>query len=382
MKTGLLKSRLLRYSAVITAAAIFVLPAGTSSYVQAAARTEAAQPKIVQATADPLALDDQGNVWGRALQSISVKEGFHRTLLMKGKGLDKVKSVASGNSMAVALREDRTVWVIEREDPTLTKEQVYVSLGDQVPGLHGIQKVILHGTLGLAVDQEGKVWMFESASRRFRNSIPLMKAQQLRGLDSIKDLAFGSTGVSFLREDGTVWIIDYPKSQYGFTMNENLILASTAKQIKELKGIVKLDTDSALSKDGTVWVWGTGMVATKQKNSFDTAVSPYQLPGLSEVTDLDNGGKHALFVKKDGSVWGLGYFTLRMGALGGEHPDEWKELFPVEGLSDVVSVSVNDDRHGVDADTAVKKDGTLWMWGIDTSATFHPKPLQVDFRTK
>ncbi|MCZ8519931.1 MULTISPECIES: RCC1 domain-containing protein [Paenibacillus] len=381
MRTGLLKSRLLRYSAVVTAAAILAIPAGTSSYVQAAARVEAAQPKIVQAIAAPLALDDQGNVWGKALRSVSVKDGFHRSLLMRGKGLDQVKSVAYGRGNTVALREDGTVWTIETEDPNVSKEPVYVSLGDQVSGLHGIEKVILYGMLGLAVDQEGKVWMFESAPRWVRNSIPLMKAQQLQGLDSIKDLAFGSTGVSFLREDGNVWIIEYPKSQYGFILNENAILSTAPKQIKELKGIVKLDTDSALAKDGTVWVWGTGVLATKQKNSFDTAVSPYQLPGLSEVTDFDNGGKHALFVKKDGSVWGLGYFTLRMGALGGEHPEVWKDLARIEGLTDVVSVSVNDERDGVEVDAAVKKDGTLWLWGIDDSATFHPKPLQVDFRT-
>ncbi|WP_426453018.1 hypothetical protein ACP26L_13000 [Paenibacillus sp. S-38] len=377
---------LLRWSAVLSAAAVLAVSTGTPSSVQAASRAEAAQPKIVQAIADtyPLALDDQGNVWGKALRSISVKDGFHRSLLMKGKGLDRVRSIAYGKGNIVALREDGTLWTVEKEDPAITKELFHVSLGDQVPGLHGIEKVILNGALGLAVDQEGKVWTFESVSRKYRNSPGdsyYLKAEQLKGLDSIEDLAFGTTGLSFLREDGTVWVIEYPKSQYGFTLDKHAIRSTAPKPMKELKDIVKVDTDTALTKDGTVWVWGTGVLATKQKNSIDTVVSPYQLPSLSEVADFDNGGKHALFVKKDGSVWGLGYFILKMDALGGKHPEEWKDLSPVEGLSDIVSVSVSDDPVGVGVDAAVKKDGTMSMWGITDNHTFYPKPLQVDFRT-
>jgi alpha-tubulin suppressor-like RCC1 family protein len=201
----------------------------------------------------------------------------------------------------------------------------------------------------------------------------------LNGLDHMKDLSFGSTGVSFLKDDGSVWKINYSQPNANSSIY-NTIRSTMPVLMKDLTDISKLGRDLALKKDGSVWIWGRGILAKSKDDATDRSVAPFQVAGLSDIVDFYNGGEHALFVKKDGTVWEWGYFNKNWDELGKEPPKVWKDISQRDGLTDVASVSVGQAVAYLTTDAAVKKDGTLWIWGANFFDEFNPNPLQVEFR--
>ncbi|MCY9661610.1 hypothetical protein P5G65_07300 [Paenibacillus chondroitinus] len=352
------------------------------------------QPKIVQLTQPrfPIAIDNQGNGWCLALHAISVKDGSFPNLMVKAPSLTNVKSISQNeHGMILVLKNDGTVWTVERtaenEQPD-HKEHISATLGEQIPHLENIVKVDTFGLFGLALDKNGKVWIFETAPSYVKNdpSISLKTEPVLvEGLDHIKDLMISNDyyDVTFLKEDGTVWNIDAynpwgsKKPLYdSFRFNKPV-------QLENLKDIVQLKNNHfAIKKDGTVWNWGR-TTAFSENQSFQevalTPAAPYQVDEISDVVDVSSNFEHVLFVKKDGSVWGKGYFVEKWEALGIEPQTVWKDLFKLDGIADAASVNIN--NYYSPTESIIKKDGTVWMWGLDNFSKFVDKPQQVEFRS-
>jgi hypothetical protein len=55
-------------------------------------------------------------------------------------------------------------------------------------------------------------------------------------------------------------------------------------------------------------------------------VAPYQIDELSDVVDIASSYDHSLFVKKDGTVWGWGYFVEKWEVFGATPQKAWKDL--------------------------------------------------------
>jgi hypothetical protein len=373
------KKRMAAHTAVFGAAAILALSAWTTPSAQAAT----AKPKIVQLVRldTPLVLDDHGNVWCMALNAMQVKDGFYSALMVKARGLDNVASI-SGN---LVLKKDGTVWTIKRIDSAPLNEHVSAELGEQLPHLKHIVKVLDMNMMGMAIDQDGNLWTFDYYPPGSMKDDPVLQylntePKQVAGLDHIKDM----TGTTFLKDDGSVWEYDtYVPASRIHSDNPSLYdLIRTTKpvQLKELSDIVKLGYDMALKKDGTVWVWGRGMFAKPADDKTENAVAPFQVEGLSDVTDFTFDGRHALFVKKDGSVWQWGNFASKWDQIGTDAPQVWKDKTRLEGVGDVAYIYSGEMMDEVSTEAAVKKDGTLWMWGADHWWTYHPDPLPVEFR--
>jgi alpha-tubulin suppressor-like RCC1 family protein len=106
----------------------------------------------------------------------------------------------------------------------------------------------------------------------------------------------------------------------------------------------------------------------------------FQVARLSDVVDISAGTEHMLAVKKDGTVWIWGYFLKKWKFSRPPYsPDSYWPISQLDGFTDIVTVIA-----GNETDMAIKKDGTLWLWGIDggnlvSDDVFHSKPVQVDF---
>jgi alpha-tubulin suppressor-like RCC1 family protein len=243
-----------------------------------------------------------------ALNAISVKEGYHPTLMIKANGLDHVVSMSG----YLILREDGTVWTIESTDvkPSSLNEHVSAKLGDPLPYLKEIVKIHDFGMLGLAIDKNGKAWLFEHAPRWLKND-PTFTLQTkpllIEGLDHVKDISVSYDKVLFLKDDSTVWGIDtYIPSSRIHANNPSLydtILTAKPVQMHNLKDIVKIGNDIALKNDGTVWVWGRDKFAKPENDGTESEVAPFQVAGLYDIADFSKAGDQALFVKKDGTLW-------------------------------------------------------------------------------
>jgi alpha-tubulin suppressor-like RCC1 family protein len=115
----------------------------------------------------------------------------------------------------------------------------------------------------------------------------------------------------------------------------------------------------ALKRDGTVWSWGYNQDANAGvlgNGSETDNYTPARVAGLSDVVAISAGMAHSMALKKDGSVWvwGSNYF----GQLGNKTLA--KSLVPVQvkSLREITAIAAGSE-HCV----ALQKDGTVWVWG-------------------
>ncbi|ADO68662.1 RCC1 domain-containing protein [Stigmatella aurantiaca] len=147
----------------------------------------------------------------------------------------------------------------------------------------------------------------------------------------------------------------------------------------------------ALKEDGTVWAWGENAQGqlglgkppeAGQPRTPDLTArwSPTRVEGLSGAVALALGYRHSLVLMEDGTVRAFGdNSTGQLGDGTTESPRDYPVL--VGGLTEVVKV-VAGSMHSV----ALKRDGTVWVWGRNTygnlgqgtqDSTAHPTPAQV-----
>jgi formylglycine-generating enzyme required for sulfatase activity len=129
--------------------------------------------------------------------------------------------------------------------------------------------------------------------------------------------------------------------------------------------------------DGTLWGMGSNGQGMLGDGSTTQRTSPVQVPGVSNVAQVSAGGSHTMFVKTDGTLWGMGYNS--QGQLGDGSTTQRTSPVQVPGVSNVAQVSA-----GYYFTMFVKTDGTLWGMGYnsqgqlgDGSTTNRTSPGQV-----
>jgi uncharacterized repeat protein (TIGR01451 family) len=136
---------------------------------------------------------------------------------------------------------------------------------------------------------------------------------------------------------------------------------------------------TTVRNDGTVWVWGTGdngQLGDGNSGSGVRAVTPVQVAGLEAVDMIADGNGFVYAVKNDGTVWGWGLNSL--GQLGDGTTMDRPRPVQAKGLTNVKGVDAG-DFYGA----AVKTDGTVWHWGasqalISNNFGTNPTPLQLN----
>jgi alpha-tubulin suppressor-like RCC1 family protein len=118
-------------------------------------------------------------------------------------------------------------------------------------------------------------------------------------------------------------------------------------------------TGYALEPDGTVRAWGYnyfGAVGDGER-SEEPVSTPKAVVGLNAVKSIAAYGAAALALKSDGTVWAWG---LNTGGIFGDGGKASLSASPVQvpGLTDVVAIAAG-ERTGY----ALRSDGTVWAWG-------------------
>ncbi|TWD75226.1 alpha-tubulin suppressor-like RCC1 family protein [Kribbella amoyensis] len=157
---------------------------------------------------------------------------------------------------------------------------------------------------------------------------------------------------------------------------------ATAATVPSLGNVVKVEAGRehsiALRSDGTVWTWGFNEMGQLGDGTTTNRLSPVQVGGLSGVVDIAGGHYHSLALLADGTVRGWGYNSF--GQLGnGATTSAQRTPVTASPLTDVVAIA-----GGRDMSYALRSDGTVWGWGLNTTGqvgdgttTMRTRPVRV-----
>ena len=141
------------------------------------------------------------------------------------------------------------------------------------------------------------------------------------------------------------------------TLPESISLAGSVRQISAA-GF----GGAALLTNGTVETWGDN--AALGDGSVGPRPTPAVVPGLTGIVQIANTGGHMLALDSGGRVWSWGnnaYGEIGNGTTS-QVFDSDPTPVPVPGLTSVVQVAA-----GAFDSFAVRSDGTVWAWGLNSA---------------
>ncbi|RKH18967.1 hypothetical protein D7X74_08005 [Corallococcus sp. CA047B] len=303
----------------------------------------------------------------------------HRFAPVQVQGLSGVAAIAAGYSHTLALKQDGTLWAwgYNRFGQLGDGTTVDRSLPARVQGLTQLVDAAGGIVHTLALKEDGTVWAWGDNSNGQLGTgteETHRTPTQTQGLMNVSALAAGYLNSLALKQDGTVW-------EWGFNSAHPNI--HTPKQVQGLTGVIAIASgffhSAAVKQDGTAWTWGEnqhGQLGDGTTNIIET--SPVQVLGVSNVIAVAAGDAHTVVLKQDGTVWAWGRNDY--GQLGDGLQDYRRPTpVPVHGLTGVVRIAA-----GESFGLAVKQDGSLWAWGLnsfgrlgDGTETLRLTPVQV-----
>jgi len=131
---------------------------------------------------------------------------------------------------------------------------------------------------------------------------------------------------------------------------------------------------SAIKTDGTLWAWGLNEAGGLGQNNKTVYSSPRQIPGTT--WKACHGGYTGIAgVKTDGTLWTWG--SNANGQLGHNNQTQYSSPKQVPGTNWAACAMDN-------SAVAVKTDGTLWTWGGNhngqlghNNVVFYSSPVQI-----
>ncbi len=178
-------------------------------------------------------------------------------------------------------------------------------------------------------------------------------------------LAGGAAHTLFIKTDGTLWTTGYNNhGQLGY--GDQTVLMSSQPRAVTSNGVLKVATLACtcehslfITADGSLWGMGLNSFGQLGDGTWNDAYSPVQIASTG-VSAAAGGAFHSLFIKSDGSLWAMGeqsYGQLGDGTYGGPYK-------PATNLAErVVSSGVVAVAAGSFHSLFLKDDGSLWGMG-------------------
>jgi alpha-tubulin suppressor-like RCC1 family protein len=270
----------------------------------------------------------------------------------------------------------------------------------KVTDLTNIIDIAAGNTHAVALGADGTVWAWGSRENgalgdgepRTPRLLGAIAPVRVAGLANITQIAVGDNHSLALTREGHV--MAWGAGHSGALGTGTRDVRWTPARVVGLDGVVAIaagnsagnGVSGAVKGDGTVWMWGAG-TSGMMGNGGDPLISPddpggrqlepVQVKGLANVKQLAIGGANAAALLADGTLrmWGHnGYGETGSGSANPYEPRPVKN-----GLTNVAAVYLANMRSAV-----VKTDGTFWVWGFPYSpatgvlAKSSKLPVRVD----
>jgi alpha-tubulin suppressor-like RCC1 family protein len=217
------------------------------------------------------------------------------------RGLTGVSSIAAGWREGFAVKSDGSVW---QWGASLT--------ATRVDGLGDTTQVASGSRTHYALRRDGTVWAWGDGTNGALGTAVQFAPNpiQVPVPGRVVAIAGGSQSGYAVRSDGTVWAwgSNY-NGELGVGSDEGVVVSPT--QVVGLGSVTKVvsaraSAAYAIKSDGTLWAWGSTRM-TGQETPIGgpyKITSPTRVQGLANVTDVANGGwDYAMALTGDGAVW-------------------------------------------------------------------------------
>jgi alpha-tubulin suppressor-like RCC1 family protein len=295
-----------------------------------------------------------------------------------------------------AIKTDGTLWVWGGNsngglgDNTTTHKSSPVQT---VTGGTNWKKISLGYGFSGAIKTDGTLWMWGIGnSGQHGDGIATNKSSPVQTVTfdtKWKQLSCGGMQVGAIKTDGTLWM-------WGSNTSGRLGDNTTNNKSSPVQ-TVTVGTNwqqvscgyihtAAVKTDGTLWIWGRNAYGQLGNNTTTDRSSPVQtVTAGTNWKQVSCGYQHTAAVKTDGTLWCWGMNTF--GQLGNN-----STTGALTGLSSPVQTITGGNNWafvstGYAITAAIKTDGTLWVWGRnvlgvlgDNTTTNRSSPVQTILR--
>lgn len=215
---------------------------------------------------------------------------------------------------------------------------------------------------------------------------------QVGALTNWAKLSKGNYHSLAIKTDGTLWAWGYnPVGELG---NGNTTNYSSPIQIGALTTWAKVSVGGifnsyAIRTDGTLWAWGRNAEGQLGLGNTTNYSSPKQVGALTSWSDVSGSYYSVLALRTNGTIWAWGQNGA--GQLGVGNTNYYSSPKQIGSLTTWAYIGKANSVAGGNgmAFTAVKTDGTLWVWGNNsygqcgqgTSGTNFSSPVQIGAET-
>ncbi|MGE5328107.1 MAG: Calx-beta domain-containing protein [Deltaproteobacteria bacterium] len=338
-----------------------------------------------------VALKTEGTVWTWGFNGsgqLGIGNTDNKSAPIKVDGLTDVVAISAGADYTIALKSngDTYVWGNNEFGQLGDTSQTNRTTPVLASGLNGAA-VAAGQTHTVVLKQDCSVWACgKNASGQLGNnsieqsSTAVQVKKDINNMfTGVKEVIAGGNHVVALKIDGTVWA--WGNNEYGqlgdassgtnrlmpvqvADMNLLQLLSTGENMTKQIAG--GANHTIALKSDGTVWTWGLNTNGQLGNNSTTQSIAPVQVKntagtaGLTGITAVAAGANHTAALKSDGTVWTWGLNTSYQ--LGVGSPSQRTTPIQISGLTEVAAIAT-----GANHTIALKNDGTVYTWGLNTS---------------
>jgi alpha-tubulin suppressor-like RCC1 family protein len=276
--------------------------------------------------------------------------------------------VTGGDYHTAAIKTDGTLWLWGRNsygqlgDNTRVGKSSPVQTVSAGTNWKSVAGGFLHTT---SIKIDGTLWTWGNNTHgqlgdntTAHRSSPI---QTVAGGTNWKSVAGGSYHTVAIKTDGTLWL--WGRNNFG-QLGDNSI-THISSPIQTVAGGTnwklvanRFDHTAAIKTDGTLWTWGYNISGQLGDNTVANKSSPIQtVSGGTNWKLVAGGAYHTATIKTDGTLWTWG--RNNFGQLGDNTITHRSS--PVQTISGGTNWKlVSGGRYHT---TAIKTDGTLWLWG-------------------